>query len=58
MPNEDVRWKPDCRYKVRFLNGSTRDVREQRIVPVVRGPAILITAETEDFRHMCRTQVD
>ena len=30
----------------------------QRILPVVRKPAIIITAETEDFRHMCRTQVD
>ena len=58
LPDEDVRFKPDCRYKVRFLNGSTHNVRVQRILPVVRGPAIIITAETEDFRHLCRTQVD
>ena len=36
---------------------SSHDVRVQRLLPVVHGSAIVLTPETEDFRHLCRTQV-
>lgn len=45
-----ARGKADCRYTVQFLDGGSHDVRVQRILPVVRGPAIILTPETEDFR--------
>jgi hypothetical protein len=36
---------------VQFIaNGRTHDVRVQRLLPVVVGPAIILTPETEDFR--------
>jgi hypothetical protein len=57
LPAEEVRLKADCRYTVQFVDGGTHDVRVQRILPVAKGTGIIITAETEDFRHMCRTQV-
>ena len=57
LPDAEVMHKPDCRYMVQFRDGSTHDVRVQRILPVVTQSAIIITPETEDFRHLCRTQV-